>query len=263
MLPLERQKWIENKVLTIGKVDIEELSETLQVSAMTIRRDLSELEKEGKAIRTHGGAISPSFLIQETPYSSKESQNISEKKAIARKAVTLIPEHSTIILDSGTTTLEVAKLLVDRDDITIITNDIKIAVELLESKVKVIVTGGELQRGVGGLYGPLTQGVLKNIHVDIFFLGAHAISLKEGITSPTFEKSLIKKLMIEAAESTWLLADSQKFKKKAFSLVCEISSLEGIITDSGLEIEKRRKYEEQVPLLIAGGEEDEGRSNSR
>jgi DeoR/GlpR family transcriptional regulator of sugar metabolism len=262
MLPLERRRWIENQVSTNGKVDIEDLSGTLQVSSMTIRRDLVELEKEGKAIRTHGGAISPTFLIQEQPYSSKESRNTLQKRQIAQKAITIIPESATIILDSGTTTLAVARLLKDRDDLTVITNDIKIAAELLESKMKVIVTGGELQKSVGALYGTLTQEVLKNIHVDIFFLGAHAVNLEAGVTAPTFEKSLIKKLMMEAAESTWLLADSYKFDKKAFSSVCKISMLEGIITDSELDILNRRKYEEQVTVLVGEGEPDEGWSNS-
>lgn len=262
MLPLERRRWIENKVQKDGKVDIDALSDTLQVSSMTIRRDLLELEKEGKAIRTHGGAISPSFLIQDIPYSSKEVKNTIQKKLIAQKAVSIIPEQAIIILDSGTTTLEVAKLLVDREDITVITNDIKIAVELLESKLNVIVTGGELQRNIGGLYGPITQEVLRNIHVDIFFLGAHAVHSEEGVSSPTLEKSLIKKMMMEAAKSTWLLADSDKFGKKAFSSVCRISNLDGIITDSGLEMTEQKKFRKKTTLLIGGGEQNEGRGHS-
>jgi DeoR/GlpR family transcriptional regulator of sugar metabolism len=246
----ERRKWIENQVNTTGKVDIDELSETLNVSSMTIRRDLAELEKDGKAIRTHGGAVSPSFLLKETPYASKEISNIPQKQAIAKKAISLIHENATIILDSGTTTLEVARLLKERADITVITNDIKIAAELLESKLKVIVTGGELQNRVGALYGSLTQQVLKDIHVDLFFLGAQAIDLEAGVTSPTFEKSLIKKMMMEAANSTWLLADSQKFNSKALSFVCKLSELNGLITDSGLDSTKKRMYEEQVKILI-------------
>lgn len=226
---------------------------------MTIRRDLVELEKEGKAIRTHGGAVSPTFLMQEAPYASKEGRNMEQKQAIAQMAMTVIPENATIILDSGTTTLEVAKLLKDRKDITVITNDIKIAAELLESKLKVIVTGGELQNHVGALYGALTQEVLKNIHVDIFFLGTNAIHLESGVTSPTFEKSVIKKLMMEASEATWLLADSQKFDKKAFSSVCQISSLKGLITDEGLDNSTRKKYEEQTMVLIGGAEKHEDR----
>jgi DeoR/GlpR family transcriptional regulator of sugar metabolism len=261
MLPIERRQWIETEIMNHGKVDIEKLSKQLNVSAMTIRRDLAELEKEGKIIRTHGGAISPKSLIQETPYLTKEKKNMKQKQAIARKALEIIPENANIILDSGTTTMEVAKLLKGREDLTIITNDIKIAAELIESRLKVIVTGGELQNRVGTLFGWPTLEFLKTIHVDLFFLGAHAIDLEAGVTAPTFEKSSIKKLMIEAAESTWLLADSSKFNQKAFSMVCPLSSLEGIITDSGLSEEDRKKYQEHVMIYDAGGRENENRCN--
>lgn len=250
MLPKERRRWIEKQLVTQGKVDIEELSQQLNVSAMTIRRDLALLEREGKIVRTHGGAIHPKSLIQETPYSTKKEKNIEQKKAIARKAVELIPEGANVILDSGTTTIEVARLIKDREDLTVITNDIKIAAELMESKLKVIVTGGELQNQVGTLYGWPTQELLKNIHADIFFLGIHAVDIASGVTSPTFEKSLIKKLMMQAAESTWLLADSSKFNQKAFSLVCQLSELEGIITDTGLSQEDQCKYSEHVNVIV-------------
>ena len=253
MLVLERRRWIETQIANKGKIDIEGLAKQLDVSSMTIRRDLAELEKAGKAIRTYGGAVSPTSLIGETPYASKKGQNIYEKQLIANKALTIIPENASILLDSGTTTIEVAKRLKQRDDITIITNDIKIAAELIDSQLKVIVTGGELQNNVGALYGWPTQEILKNMHVDIFFLGAHAIDVNAGVTAPTFEKALIKRMMMEAAEQTWLLADSSKFNKKAFSTVCSFESLEGMITDSKHDISDREKYEEQVMLLF--GEE--------
>lgn len=157
MLPNERRRWIELEIINQGKVDIEKLAKQLNVSTMTIRRDLAKLEEEGKIVRTHGGAIYPKALVQETPYLAKKGKNIRQKKAIARKALEFIPESANIILDSGTTTMEVAKLLKGREDLTIITNDIKIAAELTESKLKVIVTGGELQNRVGTLYGWPTQ----------------------------------------------------------------------------------------------------------
>ncbi|MCG6184584.1 DeoR/GlpR family DNA-binding transcription regulator [Anoxybacillus sp. LAT_38] len=250
MLPKERRKWIENQLADQGKIDIEQLSQQLNVSTMTIRRDLNILEKEGKIFRTHGGAIHPKSLIQETPYSTKKDKNVEQKKVIALKAIEIIPKNSNIILDSGTTTFELAKLIKDRADLTVITNDIKIAAELVESKLKVIVTGGELQNEVGTLYGWPTQDLLRRIHADIFFLGAHAVDVSSGITAPTFEKSLIKKLMMQAAESTWLLCDSSKFNQKSFSFVCHLSELEGIITDQRLLETDRCQYSEHVKLIV-------------
>src|SRR5690625_3184112 len=152
-MPIERRKWIEEQLILNKKMDIEEVSNKLNVSSMTIRRDLTELEKKGKAIRTHGDAIYVDSITDETPYSSIVTNNNAEKKLIAKNALTLNRDNSTIILDSGTTTFELAKLLKDRDDLIIVTNDIKIANELLESPNKVIVTGGELQKEVGALYG--------------------------------------------------------------------------------------------------------------
>ncbi|RYG72412.1 DeoR/GlpR transcriptional regulator [Lentibacillus lipolyticus] len=249
MHPTNRRDFIMKAVQEEGKVDINDLSDELNVSAMTIRRDLVQLEEDGKLIRTHGGAVLPKPLITETPFSTKQSKQTEQKKLIAKKTLPLIKAGQTIILDSGTTTLELARLLAPRDDITVITNDIKIAAELIDSQLKVLVAGGELQNNVGALYGPQTHQFLKNIHVDTFFLGAHAIDMEAGITSPTFEKSLIKQLMIEAAETTWLVADSSKFEQKAFSKVCDFDQLSGFVTDEDISDDRNEQLSSRIKII--------------
>lgn len=251
LLPQERRKWILEQLSQDEKIDIDQLAERLNVSAMTIRRDLSTLEEEEKIIRTFGGAVLNKPLIHETPFLTKEGKYSKQKRQIAQRAVEFIQDHSTILLDSGTTNLEIARLLKHRKNLTVITNDIKIAVELMDSEVKIIVAGGELQNNVGALFGPLTEQILKNINVDLFFLGAHAIHLDAGITVPTFEKASIKKLMIEAAESTWLVADSSKFDQKAFTKVCDLSGIDGWITDDGLAEEDEEKLKEHLRVVTA------------
>ncbi|WP_257350331.1 DeoR/GlpR family DNA-binding transcription regulator [Pseudalkalibacillus decolorationis] len=250
MSPDQRREQITSHVNETGKVDIEQLSHTFNVSPMTIRRDLDFLEQKGKLIRTHGGAVSPRSLTQETPYLNKETKNVKEKRAIARTAASFIPDGSSILLDSGTTTLELARCLLQKNDITVITNDIKIAAELMNSSIKVVVTGGDLQNNVGALFGPQTQEFLRTIHVDFFFLGAHAIDLQAGVTAPTLEKSLVKKLMLETAEESWLIADSSKLNQKAFSKVCNLSTLNGLIMDSGINDEDFRLIEQHVQTHI-------------
>jgi DeoR/GlpR family transcriptional regulator of sugar metabolism len=250
VFPIERRKWLEQQILVNKKIDIEEVSQQLDVSSMTIRRDLKELEAKGKVIRTHGGAVSLEMLAEEVPYSSKATKNNEQKKAVASKALPLIEENFTIILDSGTTTLELARLLKPRSDLTIVTNDVNIANELLDSSNKVIVTGGELQQGIGALYGSATQKMLEIIYADIFFLGAHAIDLESGVSAPTFEKSMIKQLMVNAAERTWLLADNSKFNKKAFSKVCSFTEIEGIITDRNTDPSIIEAYQEKTKILL-------------
>ncbi|WP_026907841.1 DeoR/GlpR family DNA-binding transcription regulator [Paucisalibacillus globulus] len=249
MQPSERRKWLLKKIQVNGKVEIDQLSEELDVSAMTIRRDLDQLEEEGKVIRVHGGAVGANSLTKETPFLTKEGRNIEQKRMIAQKALSLIQDGQTILLDSGTTTIELARLLKTKNHLTVITNDIKIAAELVDSKLKVIVTGGELQNDVGALFGPQAHHFLNQIHVDLFFLGAHAIDLEAGITSPTFEKSLIKQLMIKAAARTWLLADSSKLNQKAFSKVCDLNELKGFITDDGMSEQIRLILSERLEIL--------------
>jgi DeoR/GlpR family transcriptional regulator of sugar metabolism len=257
MMPKHRRDLILKQLSKDGKIDIEQLVSQLNVSAMTIRRDLAYLEENNKIIRTHGGAILNKPLVVESSFRTKEGKFSDRKKQIAKRAVEFIKDHSTILLDSGTTTLEIAKLLKEKSTITVVTNDIKIAAELIDTDVKVIVTGGELQNNVGTLFGPLTEQILKTIHVDLFFLGAHAIDFRAGITAPTFEKASIKKLMIEASEKTWLVADSSKFDSKSLTKVADLHDICGVITDQNLPEETTEKLKEYLDVVIVEGGEQQ------
>jgi DeoR/GlpR family transcriptional regulator of sugar metabolism len=242
----ERRNKIETAVQSQGKVDIDSLVQKLKVSPMTIRRDLMFLEKNERLIRTHGGAVAAKGLTNETPYMNKENRHAGAKKSIALEAADLVPENSTIILDSGTTTLELARQLNDRNDITVITNDIYIAAELTTSSVNVIVSGGELQPHVGAMFGSHTQELLRSVHVDLFFLGAHAVDPIYGVTAPTLEKAYIKRLMNQVAEKTWLIADASKFNQKVFARACSLQDLQGIVTDSSLDTKAEAEYHETI-----------------
>ncbi|WP_231887827.1 DeoR/GlpR family DNA-binding transcription regulator [Fictibacillus phosphorivorans] len=254
-MPKERREHILQQLNTNGKIEIEDLVNELNVSAMTIRRDLAFLEETDQIIRTHGGAILNKPLVVESSFRTKEGKFNDRKRAIAERAVQFIQDHSTILLDSGTTTLEIAKLLKDKTTITVVTNDIKIAAELLDTNVKVIVTGGELQNTIGTLFGPLTEQMLRGIHVDLFFLGAHAIHSQAGITAPTYEKASIKKLMIEASEKTWLVADSSKFDQKSLTKVCDLNQIHGLITDQHILDETEKILNEYLEVVtVEGGE---------
>ncbi|MBE6183526.1 DeoR/GlpR family DNA-binding transcription regulator [Heyndrickxia ginsengihumi] len=253
MQPQERRGLILEKLKQHGKIDIDDLVTQLHVSGMTIRRDLALLEEEEKIIRTHGGAILKKQIIVETPFRAKEGKHSEQKKEIAQAAIGLLRDDSTIILDSGTTTLEIAKLLRKKQHLTIITNDIKIAAELVDSELKVIVAGGELQNTVGALFGPATEQLLKNVHVDFCFLGAHAVHLDAGLTVPTFAKASIKKLMIEAAETTWLVADSSKFHQISLAKVCDLSEIDGVITDHQITNELEKELKEHLEIIKVDG----------
>jgi len=249
MSPSKRKNEILQTLHKHGKVKIDDLSQLLDVSSMTIRRDLDILEKEGELIRIHGGAVLAKPLVQEVTFTQKESMELERKKDIAKKAVTFVKDGQTILLDSGTTTLEIAKLLKTRNNITVITNDIHIASFLLDSELKVIVTGGELQNNVGTLYGPQTDIFLQNVYVDILFLGAPAVDIKAGVTTPTLEKAMLKQLMIKAAEATWLVADTTKLDTKAFAKVCDLKELTGFITDDSISDEQTILYTNYIKII--------------
>lgn len=216
---------------------------------MTIRRDLALLEEEGKLVISLGGAVLPDVLVQEKAFSTKKEHQGKQKRQIALKAIQLVESGQTLLLDSGTTTLELARLLKNKQNITIITNDIKIAAELIDSNLKVIMIGGEMQSDVGAVFGAQASQFIKTIHVDIFFLGAHAVDIKAGVTSPSIDKSFMKQQMIATAENTWLLADSSKLNVKAFSFVCDLKTLTGFITDDDVSESLKNTFNEHVKIL--------------
>jgi DeoR/GlpR family transcriptional regulator of sugar metabolism len=248
MLPAERRKRIQELIVHHGKVDIESLTRQFHVSGMTIRRDLDQLAAERKLVRTHGGAVSPEAVISEMPHADKANCHVEEKRGIAERAASKIPHGARLLLDSGTTVLEVAKQIKDRDDLTVVTNDIKIAYELLDSPLEIISTGGHVQQGIGSMLGAHVQHLLEHVHADVLFLGAHAVDIEAGVTTPTLEKALVKKLMLKAARKTWLLADSSKFSKRSFAHVCHFTQIDGLITDNRQLPGNIEQYEQFVDV---------------
>lgn len=251
MSAIERKEQIVQMLEMKGKIEITDLAEELSVTPMTIRRDLDALEKQKKLIRTHGGAVLPQMLIQEQTFASKLTLAADKKKMVAQEALSLIEEDMTIMLDSGTTNFEIAKLLKQKKHLTVVTNDITIAVELMNSQHEMIVLGGRLQNGVGALYGPLAEHTLSELHVDAFFLGANAIHPIHGVTTPSLEKAALKKAMIHAANNVYLVVDSTKFDQKSFSKVCDLQSMTKVITDGYISDEQVAEYEQYTELVIA------------
>jgi len=251
MIPIERRQKILYQVNSTGKIEIDEMAVKLKVSAMTIRRDLSALEKEGKLVRTHGGAVSLNALTTETPYINKMTHQVKEKQYIAQEAIRLIPEGASVFLDSGTTTLEIARLLKNRNDLQIVSNDLNILQTLLHSPSTIIATGGNLQGGLGVFYGPHAEELLRSINIDILFLGAHAVDLEKGISAPTMEKAMLKKLMIKTAKKTWVVCDSSKFDKYSFAHVCDLAEVDGLITDCSNLTDRIKRYMQKVKITQA------------
>ncbi|HLW06971.1 MAG TPA: DeoR/GlpR family DNA-binding transcription regulator [Marinilabiliaceae bacterium] len=239
MLPAERREKILKYVQESGKVVVEELAKCLSVSTMTIRRDLQILDGQGLVIRTHGGAIvNNASLIDEVSYQEKVVTHIDTKRRIAGKASELVQEGYTIILDAGTTNMELAKLLISKKDVRVITNDILIAAYLYPySNIEVFCCGGMVQNKTGAIVGGAAKEFFTGIFADIVFLGASAFNLKHGVTTPNYEKAQLKQQMLSAANQKVLMCDSSKYGKESFARVCQLQDLDLIITDFNFEQE--------------------------
>jgi DeoR/GlpR family transcriptional regulator of sugar metabolism len=235
MLQIERRQMIIQYLEEHEIATVEELSKLLNVAPMTIRRDLQYLEDNDIATRTFGGAILKSKLIAEIPYENKSLSNIDEKKRIAEYAASLVQNGQVVILDAGTTNMEIAKLLIKKQNLIIVTTDLKIAVYISSTTdFNVLCTGGNVQNATGSCLGSNAVDFLKGINADICFIGSSSIDVEHGITTPSLQKSDIKKQMIKCSEHKILVADSSKFGKKGFIKVCDLNQFEKIVTDKNL-----------------------------
>lgn len=228
----ERKVKIMDRLASRQSVTVPELANQLGVSESTIRRDLQDLEEQGQLKRTHGGAISKEVSSFEPSLQEKVIHYPDEKSAIATKAISLIEAGDTILLDSGTTTLQIARHLPDLE-MTVATNSLQIGQEIANlSKVKLLFLGGELRPTTGAFVGPLSELLLSQINVDKLFLGANAVELARGVTTPNTVEAATKRAMIRSAREVILVADHSKFGKISLVKVCDFSDLDLFLTDT-------------------------------
>lgn len=236
-----RQERILNWLDQHGQVQVRDLVEEFGVSEMTIRRDLEQLEGEGRLLRTYGGARPPGQTIREQPYAAKVVEHIAEKERVARRAAELVSDGDVILLDAGSTTAALARCLQGRKNLTVVTVDLKIALELCdEPGIRVMVTGGAAQPEGYNLYGPLAEQILGGLTVDLAFIGTSAIDLEQGLTTPNLDKVPLKQAMLRAARRSVVLADTAKFGLRAHFQIAPLKAISQIITDTGLPAELAR-----------------------
>lgn len=218
-------------------VKVSQLSALFDVSEETIRRDLDKLEKEGLLRKLHGGAVPVDVTNVDNikPIVERIQENIDAKKVIARLAYELIEDGDSLILDSGSTTLQLAKILDDKK-VTVITNDISIAYELsLKDNVNLIVTGGNRSQKSFSITGPECERYLKSFNVNKLFLSTSGIKLKHGLTASNQMDAFLKRMMIDAADRVICLADNSKFGKVALITFASFSDIDLLVTDKALD----------------------------
>lgn len=251
---VERRRNILNLLDENGQVFVHELSELFGVSEVTIRNDLELFESKGLLIRSRGGAmIVENTVGMDFQLSEKDKMNYPEKIRIGKKAAQLVSSGETIILDSGTTTMEIAKHLDPNIALNIITNAFNIANELLKStNTNIIVPGGTLRKSSHSLVGPLAEKSMRNFYVDKLFLGVDGFNTVEGAFTPNLEEASLNQVMIEIAKEVILVADSSKFRRRSLAFICPAKKIDVVITDEKISEEDRKLLLEQnIRLIIA------------
>jgi DeoR family transcriptional regulator, aga operon transcriptional repressor len=251
---LERRKYILNEITQQGQVLIHELSKRFIVSEVTIRNDLEQLERKKMLLRVRGGAIKyEGNVAVEQGLSEKSRLNHEEKARIGKKAAEMIKNGETIILDSGTTTMEIAKHLPSLTNITVITNALNIVNQLVNQPgVNVMMPGGNLQRSSLSLIGSLAEKNLRNFFVDKMFLGVDGFDTRHGVYTPNLEEAHLNEIMIQNSKEVILVTDSSKFERRSLAFICGIECIHIVVTDDGISDDDRRRLEDAgVRLIIA------------
>jgi DeoR family transcriptional regulator of aga operon len=248
---VDRRVYIIDKLNSSGQVDVSSLSRELEVSEVTIRNDLEKLEEKNILIRARGGAIKLDRVSTDISISDKHKQHSEEKKRIGAAAAQFILDGETIILDSGTTTMEIVKNLPKTISLTVISNALNIANQLSEHPdVNLIIPGGILRKKSLSLVGSTAEESFKNFYCDKLFLAVDGIDPAYGVSTPNLEEAQLNRVMISISKQVIVVTDSSKFHKRCLALISPLNNIDMVITDSGISAEDRTKLENSGVKVI-------------
>lgn len=252
-LPNKRREKIVEFLKEDGSAKVIDLAKLFKVTEVTIRQDLEKLEKQGLIVKEHGGAYLKNMEDRVRNFSLVNQENLKLKETIAAKCLEFIEVGDTIILDSGSTTTEIAKKLIGFKNLTVITNALNIALMLgTEPGIEVIMTGGEFKPPTLSLTGRKAADFFKGLNVQKLFLATAGISLKSGLTYPSISDLIVKKAMLDSAEITYLVADSTKIGKNALASLGALSLIDYIITDSGMGQKDQKVFKNhEIEVIFA------------
>lgn len=244
MLPRQRRRTIVELVSERDGCSVTELAEELEFSEATIRRDLQTLEEEQLIERSHGGALPVTSVGNEEAYDQKEVQNLEVKRTLADHAIEELRDGEIVFFDTGTTTMQIAKLAPHDGSIVPVTNSPLLALELGQGKNEVKITGGTLRRSTKALVGPSAESFMKRMHFDLLYLGTNAIDVDAGLTTPNEDEAQAKRIMIENSTRVVLVADETKFDERSFVQFASFDEIDLVITDSRLSEAYRTAFDE-------------------
>ncbi|NGP89167.1 transcriptional repressor AgaR [Fodinibius halophilus] len=243
---VDRRNKIIQKIQSEGSVRVDELSEEFDVSTVTIRNDLDFFEQKGLIDRTYGGALLRNNVYNDPSIEEKKKINAEEKKRIGEYAAGMISEGESVILDSGSTTREIALRIKDKKNITVMTNALNIGLELAGSSgVEVMMTGGVLRDKSYSLVGPEAERNMKHYYFDTLFLGVDGMDFEHGLTTSNPLEAQLNCVMVERANRVIAVTDSSKFDRHSFSFICDLDPINAIITDDKISPEFEEKFKKR------------------
>lgn len=250
----ERQLKIISDLNEKGYVKVIDLCKDLGVSSVTIRKDLTFLEKQGILFRTHGGASNKSLYAFERHVKEKENVNVDQKKKIASQALNLISENEYIILASGTTIHYLSRLIEGFNKLTVLTSSLFASIELSRNEtVEVIQLGGLVRKSSNSVIGSLAESMLAEFSCNKLFLGVDGIDLEFGLTTTSLTEAELNKKMINSSEKVIVLADSTKIGKRSFGKIASLDAMDILITDSNISSKYKTLFEDQgIEVIVAG-----------
>lgn len=247
--PKDRRQYVAQCLQRRSSVSVAELSEAFRLSEVTVRKLLADMEREGSLLRTWGGAVSVQGAMDEPTYEEKAVRHLAEKQAIARLAYAQIKDGDAVYLDSGTTTLELARLLAggEKRNVFICTNALNIAMAFAAAEsVEVMLLGGRFHHRILACSGSIASDTLRTMFFDKGFLSGSHFSLERGLTTPSLEEAEIKRIVLSCAKEAFVLADFSKYGGDSLAQVAPVRQMRTLITDW-------RATEEVLAFLEAAG----------
>ena len=242
---VKRHHLILQQLQALKHVEVSDLCDALQVSAVTVRKDLKLLEEKGLLFRTHGGASLENPYIKDRSVNEKEQLFVAEKAAICAAAAQLIKPQESIIIASGTTMVALARALPPHLPLTVITSALNVGLELLQHpEIEVMQLGGYLRHSSSSVTGAHAEQVLAEITCSKLFLGVDGIDVDFGLTTTNTGEAHLNQRMMQTAQQTIVLADSSKFGKRGFGRICGVEQVRHIITDQGIAATDRKKIQD-------------------
>ncbi|GGI03536.1 DeoR/GlpR family DNA-binding transcription regulator [Egicoccus halophilus] len=253
MLASARRSRILDAVRDHGSVRVADLAVQLDVSDMTIRRDLDALAEQGVVRKVHGGAVLAGERAIELGFERKRRFAAAEKRAIARRAAQLVRPGTAVALSAGTTTWQLAQELAQIDGLTLVTNSTNVAMQLHRLGVpgqSIVLTGGVFRTPSDALTGPIADAALRGLNVDVLFLGAHGLDLHAGVTTPNLAEAQTNRTMIASAGQVVVVADHTKWGVVGLATFAPLRAVDVLVTDTGFPRVAREAVADQVGEIL-------------